>query len=251
MTNELPVSATESLAPTDLVHLELDDLSLVVDRERIRIGSSPVCEIVTPQGPPLQSVLHWEDGVLWIEQDDESSELLVNWRLCRRMALRANDVISVSGLEITVRRGAVEQSTAPVADLTQLTADELCNHILTEQPGLADSGLTELETGPLNGWMKLMTAIRDVAAAERQSAALTQDDVTPQSEEDCERLLEQIQEMSEMMTGQMQELDLCEGDLLAATSLLEETQDRVSRQIEELIDQIGGVTTVSDLRASA
>ena len=42
-----------------------------------------------------------------------------------------------------------------------------------------------------------------------------------------------------------------ENDLLAATSLLQETQDRVSRQIEELLDQIGDVSQPNELRASA
>lgn len=232
---------------TNQIELELDDHSLVIDQDRIRIGSSPVCEILIPDAPLLHSVVHSEDGVLWIELDDPSAELLVNWRLCRRMALRDGDVISIAGVDITVRhqsRTMEEEAARLVGDLTRLTADELCDRIMSEQVAVE-----EFETGRLRGWQKLMAAIKEVTESDTLPAEPVE--VTTETSDDCERLLDQIREMSEMMNGRTQELDLCESELVAATSLLQETQDRVSRQIEELLGQIGDASSESELRVSA
>ena len=229
--------------------LEFDDRLLVVDHDRIRIGSGPMCEIRLPRGPLLHSVIRTEAGVVWIEADDDSADLTVNWRTCRRMALRDGDVISVDGCDITVLSrpaSSVEDDAARrTEDATQLTAEELCDRILSEQ-----SVVDEFDSSRLNGWQKLMAAIK--AAAGRFPAAEMDNSPAVEFSGDCERLLDQIREMSEMMSGRTLELDACENDLLAATSLLQETQDRVSRQIEELLDQIGDVSQPNELlRASA
>lgn len=230
--------------------LEFDDRLLVVDHDRIRIGSGPMCEIRLPLGPVLHSVIRTEAGVVWIEADDDSADLTVNWRTCRRMALRDGDVISVDGCDITVlSRPAttVEDDAARrTEDTTQLTAEELCDRILSDQ-----SVVDEFESSRLNGWQKLMAAIKTTAAASQFPAAELDNSPAVEFSGDCERLLDQIREMSEMMSGRTRELDTCENDLLAATSLLQETQDRVSRQIEELLDQIGDVSQPNELRASA
>lgn len=230
------------------VVLEMEDQTLVVDCDNIRIGSSPVCEIRLPNGPLLHSVIRTEAGVVWIEADDAAEELNVNWRACRRMALRDGDVISVPGLDITVQHRAttmLDDVGQLANDITQLTAEELCDQILSEQTAVA-----EFESSRLNGWHKLMSAIKQVAAAEQISIEADNAPAVDFSN-DCERVLEQIREVSEMMNGRTQELDICENELEAATSLLQETQDRVSRQIEELLDQIGDTSMVNELRASA
>ena len=131
-------------------------------------------------------------------------------------------------------------------DITQLTAEDLCDRILSEQ-----SVVDEFESSRLNGWQKLMAAIRTTAVAIQFPPAELDNSPAVEFSDDCERLLDQIREMSEMMSGRTRELDACESDLLAATSLLQETQDRVSRQIEELLDQIGDVSQPNELRASA
>lgn len=244
MPTDLLSPLVEAPAVNNTIELELDDHTLVIEQDRIRIGSSPLCEIVIPDASMLHSVIHLEDGVLWIEQDDESAEMLVNWRLCRRMALRDGDVISIGGVDITVRNQArtiEEQAARLVGDLTRLTADELCDRILSEQ-----TVVTEFEEGRQRGWRQLLTAIKNTDS----ESMPVENDVDCESDE-CQRLLDQIREMSEMMTGRTQELDVCESELLAATALLQETQEQVSRQIEELLGQFADQPQDGELRASA
>ena len=97
-----------------------------------------------------------------------------------------------------------------------------------------------------------MSAIKDVATADQSPLCETlNNSPAVDFSDDCERLLVQIREMSDMMNGRTQQLDDCEDELLAATALLQETQDRVSAQIEELLDQIGESSIPNELRASA
>ena len=230
--------------------LEFDEGSMVIDRDQIRVGSSPVCEIHLLEGPLLHSVIRTEAGAVWIETADEAAELNVNWRACRRMALRDGDVISICGMDMTVRDAATYSAQVGavelVEDITQLTADELCDRILSEQ-----SAVDQFEEGRLKGMQKLMEAMKAVIAAEPATSELLPTAPAVEFSDECQRLLDQIHEMSEMMNGRTRELDLCENELVAATELLEETQDRVSRQIETLLDQIGEAAVPSELRASA
>lgn len=227
--------------------LEFADCSLSIDHDGIRIGSSVVCDIQLAEGPALNSIVRAEEGVIWIEADIDCNQLVVNGRSCRRMALRDGDVISVPGVEITVRQrpaSSIEDDAADlVGEISRLTAEELCDRILSEQ-----SSVDEFELGRLAGWHKLMSAIK---ATHYQLATQAAESTSLESTQDYERLLEQIHDMSEMMNGRTEELDNCESELVAATSLLQETQDRVSRQIEELLDQIGDTTQPGELRVSA
>jgi len=229
--------------------LELDDRALIIDRNQIRIGTSPACEIRLSQGPLLHSVIHHEAGVVWIEADQETADLLVNWRTCRRMALRDGDVISAAGEDITFRHSPVrtmeEDAGRIVGEITQLTAEELCDRILVEQ-----TAVDEFDVQRLDGWQKLMSAIRDVAVE------IPQGDVqnpvpTIEISDECERLLAQIREMSEVIEGRSRDLEQCESGLMAASALMQEAQDRVSQQIEELLNQMSSATESTELRASA
>jgi len=232
----------------DNVTLEFEDCAVVVDQAAVRIGSSVVCDIQLPDGPALNCVVRAEAGVVWIEAE-ENSELAINGRPCRRMALREGDTISVPGLQIKVcvrSKASIEaDATNLMSDISQLTADELCDRILTEQ-----AAVDEFESNRLAGWQKLMGAIRELGATEQPLSNGTNSDSITISD-DCERLLEQIREMSDIVNNRTQVLNDCETDLEAATTLLQETQDRVSRQIDELLDQIGGVPAANELRASA
>ncbi|HEY4259924.1 MAG TPA: FHA domain-containing protein [Schlesneria sp.] len=244
------ISIEQTSTPAAQFTLELDEGSMVVDRDQIRIGSSPVCEIHLLDGPLLHSVIRTDAGAVWIEVADEAAELNVNWRACRRMALRDGDVISVCGMDMTVRdvasysahTGAIEL----VENITQLTADEICDRILSEQ-----ASVDQFEAGRLQGMQKLMEAMKAVITAEPSTAAVLTNTPVVEFSDECQRLLDQIHEMSEMMNGRTRELDLCETELVAATELLEETQERVSRQIETLLDQIDEASVQSGLRASA
>lgn len=230
--------------------LEFDDGLLVIDRDRIRLGTSPMCELRLPEGPLLHSVIRNEAGAVWIEAEPDSTELSVNWRNCRRMALRDGDVISLAGLDITIRRGVIPTATEDAAklseDITQMTAEELCDQILTEQ-----SEVDAFESKRLQGWQELIASMKRAMAGDQSLAESLNAAPAVAFSDDCERLLDQIREMSDLMNGRTQELDACEGELVAATALLQETHDRVSHQIEELLNQIGDVSQTNALRASA
>ena len=227
--------------------------SFVIDRDGLRIGSSPVCELPLPDGPALHSVIHRQSGVTWIESQEDAS-LIVNGHPRCRMALRDGDVLELNGLELIVRFRAIddaEQTPHGLAeDLSLLSAEELCDRILAEQ-ALVD----EFAAGQREGWNGLLTAIE--AAGETAQPTITlplegeRAAEASDAPDNCERLLEQIRELSEMVNGRSQELDDCESELVAATALLEEAQERVSQQIEGLLEQLQTPAAETELRASA
>jgi len=226
--------------------------SFVIDRDGLRIGSSPVCELPLPGGPPLHSVIHRQSGVTWIESQDDAS-LIVNGYARRRIALRDGDVLELNGLELIVRlRAADELDATPRGledDLSLLSAEELCDHILAEQ-----AMVEEFSEGQRAGWNGLLAAIEAVHEAEQPTISLpieVEQAVEATSPDSCERLLEQIRELSEMVNGRSQELDDCESELVAATVLLEEAQERVSQQIDGLLEQLHTPPNEVELRASA
>ena len=245
----IPQSATKP--EVDTMELAFSDMTYsLVDGDMVRIGASEICEIQLADGPPLHSVIHCEDGVVWIEADADADDLLINGRSCRRMALREQDVINACGLEMTLQVPDSETSekgvSSDVGDVTQMSAEQLCDRIMEERAEVA-----KLESTRLEGWHNLMTAIKSVHESDEAQVNLPAPAEPEESSEACERLLDQIREMSEMVNGRSLELDDCESELLAATALLHETQDRITRQIEELLDQISDCPFTNTLRASA
>ena len=244
----------DAAAPSNIVLvLEGPNESFVIDRDGLRIGSSPVCELPLPGGPLLHSVIHQQSGVTWIESQEDAN-LIVNGCPRRRMALRDGDIMELDGIELIVRLRSIddmeEMPHGLEDDLSLLSAEELCDRILAEQ-----TMVDEFSEGQRAGWDGLWAAIE--AAGEIKSAMITlplevehavEAVVAP---DNCERLLEQIRELSEMVNGRSQELDDCESELVAATTLLEEAQERVSQQIEGLLEQLQTQSGEMELRASA
>ena len=229
--------------------LEGSDESFVIDRDGLRIGASPVCELPLPNGPSLHSVIHQQSGVTWIETHDDAN-LMINGRLRRRMALRDGDVLELNGLKLTARFRS-QSELVDVAefledDLSQLSAEELCDRILSEQAMVDD-----FDEGRQAGWTSLMAAIGAAHDDEQMADTLPLAVEVATTSEDCERLFEQIRDLSEMMNGRTRELDECESELVAATTLLEEAQERLSQQIEGLLEQLHAPSGEIELRASA
>lgn len=242
-------SRSESDLPMEIYSIELvhaDGSCSVVDRDMLRIGMSEICEIQLASGPLLHSVIHNEAGVVWIEADADALELLVNGRNCRRMALRDGDVIDAAGLRMTLRFRTVmapEMINNGISGLSQMSADQLCDRILEEQ-----TEVDAFESATRQGWQNLMAAMRAVHG----SNALPEEMPTvEETTDECERLLDQIRELSEMMNGRTEEIAEREAELAAATTLLNETHDRVSLQIEELLEQFGEIPHTGEMRASA
>ncbi len=232
--------------------LESPDESFVIDRDGLRIGSSPVCELPLPGGPPFHSVIHRQSGVTWIESQDDAS-LIVNGQPRCRMALRDGDVLELNGLELIVRFRSIDAADEPHGleeDLSLWSAEELCDRILAEQ-----AMIDEFSEGRRAGWSGLLAAIEAECETEQSAVTLpidTEQAVEPVvAPDNCGRLLEQIRELSEMVNGRSQELDDCESELVAAAALLEEAQGRVSHQIEGLHEQLQTPAAEMELRASA
>jgi hypothetical protein len=234
--------------------LFLDGLteSFSIECDEVRLGTSPKCELRLPDGPSLHSIIRQQDGVSWIEAVDGAS-LVVNGRSRRRMALREGDVLEVSGHTFNVRFDHLDagcDSASLVEDLTLLTAEELCDRIAAEQ-----NMVNEFSQDQFSGWEKLLAAVHATHEEEHPTDVLPM--ALPQSlsavatTADCERLFVQIRELSDLMDGHTDELDHCENELIAATSLLEEAQERVSHQIEELLDQLQAPVVEHELRVSA
>lgn len=226
--------------------------SFVVEDNEVRIGASCKCELRLPDGPALHSIIRRQADVTWIEAVDEAT-LIVNGRPRRRIALREGDVLELSGFTFTVRFGwPVEdaETTSLIEDLTMMTAEELCDRIATEQ-AMVDEFTAEQHAGLKN----LVAAISATHELERPSDVLPMEAVPSHravaSADDCERLLSQIRELSELVNGRTEELDDCESELVAAAALLEEAQERVTHQIEGLLDQLQVPIIEAELRASA
>lgn len=237
----MPRSTPLSAESTILIQHE--EQTLLMTRDLVRIGSSPLCDLQLDSGPPLHSLIRREGSVVWIEADADTASLQVNERSCRRLALRDGDVIAANGHQFTFRMQAalVEPEVDELVDsLGQLTAEELCDRILVEE-----SAVSEFEAGRKRGWLNLIRAVEDVADQEVSPVA---DQELP--EDDCELLLNQIRELTELMDVRTRELDQCEAELSAASAILQETQDRVSGQIETLLNQIAAEAP-GELRASA
>lgn len=226
--------------------------SFVIDGDEVRVGSSLACELRLPNGPALHSVIRHQADVTWIEAVD-GANLFVNGQPHRRRTLREGDVLELNGSMFAVRFGSPMDSmetTGLVEDLALMTAEELCDRIAAEQ-ALVD----EFSADQRTGLQSLVAAIHAAQEAEHPSVLLPMDILRSSSAatsiDDCERLFDQIRELSELMNGRTEELDDCESELIAATALLEEAQERVSQQIEGLLDQLQTPAVEMELRASA
>ncbi len=250
--NSCPVVLNENAVAPLLLVLDGPSESFVIDGNEVRVGSSLACELRLPDGPALHSVIRRQADVTWIEAVD-GTNLFINGQLRRRTALREGDVLELNGSTFSVRFDSPTDSVETaslVEDLALLTAEELCDRIAAEQ-AMVDEFAADQQTGIQN----LVAAIHAAHEAEQPSDLLPMD--APRSSsaaasvDDCERLFDQIRELSELMNGRTEELDDCESELIAATALLEEAQERVSQQIEGLLDQLQTPAIEIELRVSA
>jgi len=66
-----------------------------------------------------------------------------------------------------------------------------------------------------------------------------------------EKLLEQIQELNDSVQEQSRELSDHEKEVLEATSMMEESQNRAVQQLDEIIERLKNTDPPAGLRASA
>ena len=254
--------------PDLILTLASSTQSVTVTHDGFTIGSNQRCDLVVDDSevPSLHSIIHIQAGAIWIEACSDDATLLVNDRLARRMSLRHEDHLKIGQTDFKVLLkpeaiAAVERATSN-EDLTLLTAEELCDRILSEQ-----SMVSEFVDGQRAGWENLLLAIETAHDQPTQSelSQLASIDTESAPAEFLEAsavasideqvtlnaLLQQIQELNEAIHDRTRELTEQEKDVLESTDLLEDTHHRVTERLDDLLDQLSRNEPPSDLRASA
>lgn len=230
--------------------------SFIVNHDGFTIGSSPRCDFTIAQAgvASLHCVIHLQNDAAWIEAGDDQIMLEINGRTCRRMALRQDDVIQIGSLQFTTmlkNEIAVPfKSSATPEDLSLLTAEELCDRILSEQ-----SMVDDFIGAQRAGWEALVRAIKEshtgpavefpASAEVHPTGDLTEDQKT------LDQLICQIEELNLAIAERTQKLSQREQEMLESTSILDDTHREMSQRIETLMDQLSIHEDDKDLRASA
>lgn len=229
--------------------------SIPVTHDGFKIGAGPQCDLILadPGIPRLHSQIHLQSGAVWIETATEELHLLVNNRPCRRLALRHGDQLRIGSKELSVQLAPVIASPETVPepsgqeglseDLAAMTAEELCDRILTEQ-----SIIKELSEDENSGWEALLKAI----AAVRKGPTGQESHSGPSTDEShiYNVLLDQIQELQATIADRSRLLSEKEAEVLASASIVDETQQRVAQRLDAILDHLNHAEQ-SELRASA
>ena len=218
--SDLQSNGTTDDAP---IRLQLDQRSIPVTHDGFTIGSGRRCDLnfAEPAIPFLHSVIHRQSGAVWIEAADDAAFLQVNDRTCRRMSLRHGDRLTIGSIGLVIDLGIVQPQLAeesPVEqhheeDLQSLSAEELCDRIVTEQTMIQE--LSEVNSG----WGALMQAIKAVRV-EPMMNEIDEGATFPIPEElvAYDALFGQIQELHETIIDRSRELNQKEAEVLASTS---------------------------------
>jgi hypothetical protein len=246
-------SVTRDDAADVVVILQGEGTSVPVTHDGFTIGSSRQCDLTLNGSsiPALHSLIHLQRGAIWIETADDQTALMVNDRRCRRMALRDGDRLTIGPREfsIALRTKVASMLEHPVVheDLTLLSAEELCDRIVSEQ-----SMVNEFADAQRAGWEALLDAIQAVSEVPLLHEKITELSAPMEVDlVDYDALLGQIQELNETIADRTRELNEVEAEVLASTSILEESQQRVSQRLDEIIEQLNESESPNELRASA
>ena len=240
-----------------VIRLQLEHQTIPVTHDGFSIGSGRHCDLRfnEPSIPFLHSVIHNQCGAIWIETADEAALLHVNDRPCRRMALRHGDQLAIGSVGVTIDLGIKNQQYSEESsidehveeDLRSLSAEELCDRIVSEQ-----TMVQELSEEEHSGWEALLDAIKAIRV-EPMINEMGDGSTLPMPEEliAYDALFGQIQELHETIVDRSRELDQKEAEVLASTSIIEESQQRVAQRLDEILDQLNKSEGSTELRASA
>jgi len=157
----VPSSSVDDESNNVVLTLLFSGHSVTVTHDGFTIGSSRRCDLNLndPSLPGLHSVIHMQSGAIWIEVAADNLTLTVNDRPYRRMALRHEDRLKIGSTEFEFQLKSEPVSnvsgSALDEDLSLLTAEELCDRILSEQ-----SMVDEFIEGQRSGWEALLRAIK-------------------------------------------------------------------------------------------
>lgn len=263
--SHLGLTSTDSSSDNVLV-LKTTEMTVHVTHDGFSIGSSRKCDLCLADDavPLLHSVVHLQQGVIWIETAAENAELIVNDRAYRRMALRHDDQLQIGSTNFTVQIGtgttALLEQVSVGEDLSLLTAEELCDRILSDQ-----TMVDEFTAGQRAGWEMLLHAIEAASreteivepriidqpvVAQIEEPSLTDQQSLTEEHAALDTLLGQIQELNDALTDHTRHLNEREEKVLETTNMLNESQ-QITQRLGELIDQMSQTDPPNELRASA
>lgn len=232
---------------------------VLVDHDEFTIGSGEQCDLrLSGAGAPrLHSILHVQGRAVWIEAQTDDTLVTVEQNAYRRRALRDGDQLHFDGLQATVQIGEPSSQKNPLPalrssrlseDLSALSAEELCDQIELEE-----AQVHNFEQRRRFGWGALMSAVREVIDQEsvRSPQPVEAAQVAAISDEKFDELITHVRELSETLDERTKALVAQESLLIESSSQLCESQVRVSRQLEELLERIAPEVAPGELRASA
>lgn len=253
---ELSLSSIDSTGPSEMTNpclkLEFQGKTMTVHRDGFTIGSSGQCDLILadPSIPRFHSLIHLQGGAVWIEAANDDSQIVVNGRNYRRLALRHDDRLSIGSTDFTVRMTndmpSVLARAAQMEDLSLLTAEELCDRIIAEQ-----SMIDEFIGGRRSGWDSLLRAIQSANEESQMGEPVLSHSAGEIPKDNLDLLLEQIQEISESLEERTRELSEHEKEVLQSTSIAEESQMRAVQKLDQIIDKLNEPDISGELRASA
>ncbi|WLD11955.1 FHA domain-containing protein [Planctellipticum variicoloris] len=212
----------------------------------LTLGTASRCDLRLTGGPALHSVVHRKGNNVWIEATDAASRLEINSRPVRRLSLRDGDRMVISGSELFVHIGesallAARRREAQI-DAANMTAEELCDRIAAEE-----MAIQQFEGRRRLGLQALLAALGDASGNEPDSSEAELAEARR-----FEELLEQIKVLSNALDNRTQILADRESELLETSSQLQSVQDRMTRQLDELMLRLNQQNGAPDeLRASA
>lgn len=214
---------------------------LHMDYDDFLIGRAEFCDLRIDDSalPLVHAELHRQAGVLWIEAAEEGHPLTINGKSCQRLALRDGDVVTIGACTIEVcidrMRNFLPQHAALGDDLTEMSADELCDRIIEEQ-----TAVDEFERKELEGWKTLVTALEQTLAEAREQGGHG-------AHQRIDAAIAELRQLSSTLQSRADVLLAQETDFLETTAELRVAQTAMIQKLDLLLQQFDE----GELRASA
>lgn len=222
---------------------------MLVEHDDFTIGCGPNCDLclASEHLHRLHSILHVQGTAIWIEAVHPDAMIVVNDDVFRWRALRDSDRLTFDDVELAVHIGeaSIEAAQRQIAaesrkreeikDPALLSAEELCDRIEAEE-----ARVTEFDRGRRFGWEALMSAVAEMI---QRDVPLHADEATvplmaEASDQNLHELAAQVRHLSETLDERNRTLVAQEALLVESSSQLCETQRRVSRQLDELLERL-------------
>lgn len=164
--------ATDVMLSISISGTPFQQISILQSETLIGRGACCDVQLTDPTLPVVHSEIRRQGDVYWIEAFDDSQQILVNSQAVSRLALRDGDRIQIGQQEISIHMGTASpislvSEPTEIEDLSQLTADELCDCLLEEEAVIA-----EYEEGQMKAWEALINALDTILSTEDPSPVI-------------------------------------------------------------------------------